>query len=232
MRFVPLKSEEAQAILTVHRARSLQVAERTALANQIRGLLGEFGIAIAQGIARLRIALGELGQGKLALPVMARETIGVLHDRLRALDDSIRMWDRKIEVLARQSEPARRLMALEGVGPITATAIVASVGNARCFSSGRQFAAWLGLVPRQHSSGGTTRLGSISKRGDTALRTLLIHGTRSALKRTASKTDRKSQWAEQLRTRSNNNITAVALANKHARIIWAMLAHGTEYRPA
>jgi transposase len=142
------------------------------------------------------------------------------------------MWDRKIEALAKQSEPAKRLMALDGVGPITATAIVASVGNAHCFDSGRQFAAWMGLVPRQHSSGGKAKLGSISKRGDTALRTLLIHGTRSALKRTAAKTDKKSQWAEQLRARSNNNITAVALANKHARIIWAMLAHGTPYRPA
>jgi transposase len=231
MRFVPVKSEEAQAILTVHRARTLQVAERTALANQIRGLLGEFGVVMAQGIARLRITLAELGQGKLALPVMARETIGVLHDRLRALDDAIRMWDRKIEALARHSEPATRLMALAGVGPITATAIVASVGNAKCFSSGRQFAAWMGLVPRQNSSGGKAKLGSISKRGDTTLRTLLIHGTRSALKQTASKTDSKSQWAERLRARSNNNITAVALANKHARIIWAMLAHGTEYRP-
>jgi transposase len=231
MRFVPVKSEEAQAILTVHRARTLQVAERTALANQIRGLLGEFGIVIAQGIARLRHALGELGQGKFALPLIARETMGVLHDRLRALDDAIRMWDKKIEALARQSEPARRLMALDGVGPITATAIVASVGNAKCFNSGRQFAAWMGLTPRQQSSGGKAKLGRISKRGDTALRTLLIHGTRSVLTRTAQKSDRKSAWAEQLRARSNANITAVALANKHARIIWAMLAHGTEYRP-
>ena len=148
------------------------------------------------------------------------------------LDERILAYDKKITALAKQSEPAQRLMAIEGIGPITATALVASVGNAQAFKSGRQFAAWLGLTPRQHSSGGKSRLGAISKRGDVVLRTLLIHGTRSTLRLTANKDDSKSRWAEALKARSCNNVAAVALAAKNARIIWAMLARGTEYRVA
>lgn len=230
MRFVPVKSEEAQAVLAVHRARTLTVSERTALINQARGLLGEFGIVTGAGTAQARKLLAEIGTGGRRLPVLARETIGELHDRLRALDERILVYDRKISALAKQSESARRLMAIEGVGPITATALVASVGNAQAFKNGRQFAAWLGLTPRQNSSGGKTKLGSISKRGDVMLRTLLIHGTRSALQRMANKTDQKSLWAEALKARSCSNVAAVALAAKNARIIWAMLARGTEYR--
>lgn len=232
MRFVPVKSEEAQAVLTVHRARALTVSERTALINQIRGLLGEFGIVTGAGTAQARKLLGEIGSGGRQLPLLARETIGELHDRLRALDERILAYDRKIAALARQSEAAQRLMAIEGIGPITATALVASVGNAVAFKNGRQFAAWLGLTPRQNSSGGKTRLGAMSKRGDVVLRTLLIHGSRSTLRLTAHKDDKKSRWAEALKSRSCNNVAAVALAAKHARIIWAMLARGTEYRVA
>lgn len=232
MRFVPVKSEEAQAVLAVHRARALTVSERTALINQVRGLLGEFGIVAGAGTAQARRLLAEIGAGGRQLPILARETIGELHDRLHALDERILASDRKITALARQSEAAQRLMAIEGVGPITATALVASVGNAQAFKNGRQFAAWLGLTPRQNSSGGKTKLGAISKRGDVVLRTLLIHGTRSALQRTTNKTDRKSCWVEALKARSCNNVAAVALAAKNARIIWAMLARGTEYRVA
>lgn len=232
MRFVPVKSEEAQAVLAVHRARALTVSERTALINQVRGLLGEFGIVTGAGTAQARKLLAEIGVGGRQLPLLARETIGELHDRLRALDERILAYDRKIAALARQSEAAQRLMAIEGVGPITATALVASVGNAQAFKNGRQFAAWLGLTPRQNSSGGKTRLGAISKRGDVVLRTLLIHGTRSTLRLTAGKEDRKSRWVEALKSRACNNVAAVALAAKHARIIWAMLARGTEYRVA
>lgn len=232
MRFVPVKSEEAQAVLTVHRVRALTVAERTALVNQVRGLLGEFGIVAGTGIAQARRLLAAIGAGERELPVLARETLGELHDRLRALDTRIRAYDRKIAALARQSEPARRLMAIEGIGPVTATALVASVGEAKAFGSGRQFAAWLGLTPRQNSSGGKTRLGAISKRGDVGLRTLLIHGTRSVLRLTPDKTDAKSRWAEALKERSCANVAAVALAAKNARIIWAMLSRGTAYRVA
>lgn len=233
MRFVPVKSEEAQAVLTVHRARALTVSDRTALVkNQICGLLGEFGIVAATGVSHVRKLLAEIGAGGKQLPILARETMGELHDRLRALDERILGCDRKIEALSRQSEPACRLMAIEGVGPITATALVASVDNARTFANGRQSAAWLGLTPRQSSSGGKARLGAISKRGDVVLRTLLIHGTRSVLRLTAQRRDRKSTWVEALKARSCANVAAVALAAKHARIIWAMLARGTVYRSA
>lgn len=232
MRFVPVKSEEAQAVLAVHRARALTVSERTALVNQVRGLLGEFGIVASAGIARARKLLAEIGAGARPLPVLARETLGELHDRLRTLDERILAYDRKIATLAQQSEAARRLMAIEGIGPVTASAIVASVGPATTFTSGRQFAAWLGLTPRQHSSGGKTVLGGISKRGDVVLRTLLIHGARSVLRLTAARNDRKSLWVEGLKARSCNNVAAVALAAKNARIIWAMLTRGTDYRVA
>ena len=230
MRFVPVKSEEAQAVLAVHRARALTVSERTALVNQVRGLLGEFGIVARAGIAHARKLLAQIGAGERSLPVLARETFGELHDRLRALDERVVAYDRKIAALAQQSEAAQRLMAIEGIGPVAASAIVASVGTATTFSSGRQFAAWLGLTPRQHSSGGKTVLGGISKRGDVVLRTLLIHGARSVLRLSAARHDRKSQWLEGLKARSCNNVVAVALAAKNARIIWAMLTRGTEYR--
>lgn len=233
MRFVSVKSVEQQAILAVHRARSLLVEERTALVNQTRGLLGEFGITVAQGIDRLRRALPEiLEDGENGLPGLARETFADLLEQLRALDVRVVRYDRRIETLAREMESARRLMAIAGIGPLTATALVATVGDAKVFGHGRQFAAWLGLTPRQYSSGGKSKLGRISKRGDVYLRTLLIHGARSVLRLTAKKTDPKSRWAEGLKQRSGNNIAATALAAKHARIIWAMLARETEYRLA
>lgn len=231
MRFVAVKSVEQQAILAVHRARSLLVEERTALVNQIRGLLGEFGIAVAQGIDRLRRAMPELLEdGENGLPGLARETFAELLGQLRATDVRVAHYDWRIEALAREMNAAKRLMAMAGIGPVTATALVATVGDAKVFSNGRQFAAWLGLTPRQHSSGGKSKLGRISKRGDVYLRTLLIHGARSALRLTMNKSDPKSQWAEALKQRRCNNIAAVALAARHARIIWAMLARGTEYR--
>jgi transposase len=229
MRYVPIKSEEAQAVLAVHRARALVVSERTALSNQVRGLLGEFGLVFAQGINTLRKVLVRIGSGEFALPSLARETIGELHDRLRALDIAITRYDRRIAELARQSESAKRLMQIAGVGPITATALVAAVGNGRAFTSARQFAAWLGLTPSQNSSGGRTKLGTITKRGDVHLRTLLIHGTRSVLSRVRD-SDPTGRWALKLKARRGANVAAVALAAKHARIIWAMLARGTEYR--
>jgi transposase len=232
MRFVPVKSEEAQAVLTLHRARDLLVSERVALSNQIRGLLGEFGIVVAAGMAKLRVAMLEIQAGNRLLPVLARETVVELYERMLGLQEKALEYERKISELARQSETAKRLMKIEGIGPITATALLASVGDAKLFRNGREFAAWLGLTPRQHSSGGKTRLGGITKRGDVRLRTLLIHGTRSAMRFMMEKTDRKSRWVSELQKRSCNNVAAVALAAKHARIIWAMLVHGTEYKVA
>lgn len=231
MRFVPIKSVEQQAVLSLHRVRQLRVAERTALANQVRGLLAEYGIVAARGIARIRRELpGILEDAENGLPELARELFAELARRLADLDRQIGEHDRRIDRLADQSEAAQRLMRLDGIGAITATAIVASVGNGQCFKNGRQFAAWLGLTPRQHSSGGKTRLGGISKRGDVYLRTLLIHGSRSTLLRTAHRADAKSRWAESLKARRHGNVAAVALAAKHARIIWALLARKQEYR--
>jgi transposase len=232
MRFVPVKTEEAQAILTLHRARELLVAERIALSNQIRGLLGEFGIVAAGGTARLRRVMLEIGTGRRELPVLAKQTISELFERMLEQEKKAQEYERRISQLAKQSEAARRLMQIEGIGPITASALVASVGDAKLFRSGREFAAWLGLTPRQHSSGGKTKLGGITKRGDVRLRTLLIHGTRTALQHATDKQDRKSRWVIGLKERSCNNVAAVALAAKHARIIWAMLARGTQYRMA
>lgn len=232
MRFVPVKTEEAQAVLTLHRARELLVAERIALSNQIRGLLGEFGIVAAAGMARLRRVMLEIGAGQRHLPLLARQTIGELFERMLEQEKKAQEYERQISHLAKQDEAARRLMQIEGVGPITASALVANVTDARLFRSGREFAAWLGLTPSQHSSGGKSRLGSITKRGDVRLRTLLIHGTRTALLHAAKKEDRKSRWVIELKNRSCNNVAAVALAAKHARIVWAMLAKGTEYRVA
>jgi transposase len=232
-RFVPIKSVEQQAVLTVHRARELLVGNRTALANQRRGLLAEYGMVVPQGIARLRRALPRvLADADNGLPLLAREIIAELQERLRDLDQRVLAYDRRITQLAKQSDAAQRLMQVEGVGAVTATAIVATVGNGTVFKNGRQFAAWLGLVPRQYSTGGKPRLGHISKRGDVYLRTLLIHGARSVLQFTGKRMDTKSRWAERLKQRRGNNIAAVALAAKHARILWALLARDQEYRLA
>jgi transposase len=230
MRFVPIKTEEAQAVLSLHRARELLVAERIALSNQIRGLLSEFGIVVPTGTARLRKAMVEVQAGERTLPLLARETITELYERMVWLERKAVEYERKISVLASQSEAAKRLMKIEGIGPITATALVASVGDGKLFRNGREFAAWLGLTPRQHSSGGKSRLGGITKRGDVRLRTLLIHGTRSAMRSMADKADRKSRWVMDLQRRSCSPVAAVALAARNARIIWAMLARGTEYQ--
>jgi transposase len=148
------------------------------------------------------------------------------------LDRRITDYDHRIEQLAKQNEAAQRLMQVEGVGPMTATAVVATVGAGQAFHHGRQFAAWLGLVPKQHSTGGKTRLGRITKQGNVYLRTLLIHGARAVLQSSAGRSDQKSRWVEAVRQRRGNNIAAVALAAKHARILWALLARGEEYQLA
>lgn len=233
MRFVPIKTVEQQAVLTVHRARELLVSERTAVANQIRGLLLEYGVTIASGIQRLRRELsGVLEGGDEGLPTLARSGVRELQERLLELDERIAGHDRQIAQVARQQEAAKRLMRVEGVGPITATAIVATVGDAKAFQHGRQFAAWLGLVPKQCSTGGKPVLGRITKRGNVYLRPLLLHGARAVLQFTAKRSDAKSQWVEELRRRRGDNIAAVALAAKPARILWALLAGGQEYRVA
>lgn len=233
MRFVAVKSEEQQSVLVWHRARALAVANRTAQVNQIRGLLGEFGLVVPQGIGRLRNQLPEiLTRADNRLPELARQLLDDLLERLRHFDEQIQCYDVQIRELARASEPCKRLMEIEGVGPITATALAATVGDATVFQNGRQFAAWLGLTPRQHSSGGKTRLGQITRRGDRYLRTLLVNGARALLRYVGRKNDIKSIWAARVMQRRHVNVAAVALAAKQARIIWAMLAKGTTYSPA
>lgn len=233
MHFVAVKTEEQQAVLMVHRARSLLVANRTALVNQIRGLLGEFGLVIPKGITRLRAQLPQLLEdAENGLPALGREVLAELLEQLRELDQRTRRYDLKIRELAQQSEPARRLMRVEAIGAQTATALVASMGDPGVFKSARNYAASLGLVPRQNSSGSTTRLGHITKQGDRYLRTLLVHGARAYLRVLDKKTDGKSAWVRRLKERRHINVAAVALAAKHARIAWAMLAKSTEYRSA
>jgi len=233
MRFVNIKTVEQQAILTVHRARSLLVEERTALVNQIRGLLGEHGIVVACGIDKLRRALPAiLEDAENELCDLVRTVIGEQWERLKLFDQRISGYDQQIQALANSNQAAKRLCEIEGIGAITATAIVASIGDGKTFNNGRQLAAWLGLVPRQRSSGNKNRLGRITKRGDVYLRTLLIHGSRSVLRVTAKRTDRKSRWVEELKARRGYNKAAVALAAKQARVIWAMLSRGEAYRVA
>ena len=229
MRFVPIKSAEQQAVLVVHRVRSELVQSRAGLINQVRSLLTEFGIVMPQGRFSFRHHIG-VALDDARLPILARQILHEVNARIRVLDEDILSYDRRIEAMVRDSVLMRRIVAVCGVGPITASAIVASVGDAKLFRNGRQFAAWLGLVPRQYSTGGKAILGRITKRGDVYLRTLLIHGARSALIALARRTDRLSRWAAALVQRRGFKRACVALAAKNARIIWALLAKGDEFR--
>jgi transposase len=229
MRFVPVKSAEQQAVLALHRTRQGFIAERTAVINRIRALLAEFGVVLPQSAEVVR---RQASSGAEALPVLARRMIGDLRAHLTLLDERIALYDREIETLARQSESTRRLMRIRGIGPLTAQAIVATVGNARDFKNGRQFAAWLGLTPRQHSSGGKSRLGHITKRGDAYLRGLLVQGARSVLHTAARHVDRLSRWSISLQGRRGYRRAQVAIAAKNARIAWALLSKNQELRPA
>ena len=209
------------------------VANRTAQVNQIGGLLGEFGLVVLKGVARLRRELpGILEDAENGLPDLAREVLAGLLHQFHGFDARVTVYDRQIRALAEASEPARRLMPVESIGPQTATALVASMGDPHVFDSGRSYAASLGITPRQHSSGGKDRLGQVTRRGDAYLRTLLVHGARAYLRVVDKKADAKSAWARRLKERRQVNVAAVALAAKNAHIAWAMLAHGTEYRPA
>jgi transposase len=231
MRFVPIKNTEQQALLGLHRARQGFVAARTAQANQIRGLLAEFGLVIPVGIRSIERKLPEfLEDAENGLSGASRALFARLLEHFRLLDRQVEELEREINAWHRADSASQRLQAIPGIGPITASALVASVGDAKVFHNGRQFAAWLGLVPHQNSSGGKTKLLGISKRGDTYLRTLLIHGARSVLYSLKRNPDRTDGWLARVADRRNPNIAAVALANKNARIVWALLAHGRDYQ--
>jgi transposase len=229
MRFVPIKNVEQQAVLAQHRVRQGFVKARTAQANQIRGLLAEFGLIIPQGIGHIAARVPELIEdASNELPGAFRVLVQRLLDHLKDLDRQVDELEGQIQAWHRSSQASCKLARIPGIGPLTASALVASVGDAKNFDSGRQMAAWLGLVPRQHSSGGKANLLGISKRGDTYLRTLLIHGARSVIYRASRKTDVCS-WIDAVVERRNKNVAAVALANKNARTVWALLAHDRRY---
>lgn len=233
MRFVPTRSIEQQDIQALHRARQRLVNHRTAVVSQIRGLLLDRGFAFAVSITRARRAIPEiLADLDNELTDLAREAIGELHDLFQDLDRRVASFDKKIERVFLQSEVCRRIAKIKGVGPKTATAIVAAVGDGTEFKNGRHLAAWLGLVPRQHSSGDKQVMMGISKRGSQHLRTLLVHGGRAVVRTAAGKSDPFNEWVNQLHQRRGYNRAAVAVANKNARIIWAVLRHGEPYRDA
>jgi len=232
MRFVAVKSVEQQTRLAWHRVREGFKEERTAVINRTRGLLAEFGIVIGKSSSAFNRALAGLVRDEAQ-----SEGLRSLLERMRLslvmLDEQMATCDHQIAQQARASEAAKRIQSIPGVGPLTADAIISTVGDAREFKNGRQFAAWQGLTPRQYSSGGKTRLGRITRRGDAYLRTLLIQGARStlqaAMKRMPDKRTRIQQWMIGLAARVGYHKTLVAIANKHARMIWSILAKGEEF---
>lgn len=231
MRFVPIKSIEQQDIQMLHRVRSGLVKERTALANRIRGLLAEYGIIIPLGISQLRQQLPDiLEDAENGLTMAARKVFADLQEQIAELDKQVAAYGENIQAVHRSSEVSQRLAEIPGIGPIIATALLAALGDGKAFKSARQVAAWLGLVPRQDSSGGKSKLLGISKRGDIYLRTLLIHGGRAVVKAAAKKEDAQSRWINELVHRRNANIAAVAVANKNARTVWALLTKSEHYQ--
>lgn len=230
MKFVAVKKIEQQDILLFHRARALIMKQRTALANQIRGLLAEFGIIIPKGISHINKLSEILDNHSEDLTTKSNRVFEQLNEQFKYCKVQLSYFDDEIKKLAQQDAKCRAIMEIEGVGPLTASAAVATIGDAKMFKNGREVSAWLGLTPRQHSSGNTIRLSGITKRGDRYIRTLLIHGARAVIKYCERKTDKRSLWAADKKLRCGNNKAAVAVANKNARIIWAILATGECYR--
>jgi transposase len=234
MRFVSVKSVDQQAVLAWHCMRRGWSDDRTALINRIRGLLAEFGLWLAPSPEALKRGLPRLLENE-ALPSRMRTLLVVAQEELRRLEERLDCCEIEIRAHAQQSEDAKRIEAIIGVGPMTASAVVATITNAGDFKNGRQMAAWLGLVPKQFSSGGKTSLGNISKRGDSYLRGLLAGGARSALiaalRKPPEKRTRLQHWMIEARLRLGYYKTLVAIANKHARMIWALLAKGEAYNP-
>ena len=233
MRFVPIKSVEQQDIQNLHRQRERIKKARTALVNQVRGLLAEYGIVINKGVAAVRKGLpGILEDAENGLTMRGRELFADLLEELRVLDERFKQSEKQIEISNRGNEVCQRLDEILGVGPITASAVYAAAGNGKNFVNGRHFSAWIGLVPGQHSTGGKSTLLGISKRGNAYLRTLFIHGARAVLRHSANKTDRFSLWAQALLERRGHNKACVAVANKMARMAWVIMAKGESYRAA
>ncbi len=230
MRFVPIKSAEQQSVLMLHRVREILIRQRTMLINALRGHLAEFGIVTRQGIAgvSMLVALVEDEDHDL-IPPLARSVLFPLIQQLREVHEKVGDMDRQIHAWHRSNELSRRLETIPGIGPITASAIVATVSDASLFRSGRQLAAWLGLVPRQNSSGGKERLGRISKQGDPYIRRLLVVGAHAVLRFSRKGKAAPTQWATELLAKKPYTVVAVALANKMARIVWALMMTGKRF---
>lgn len=230
MRFVPVKGAEQQAVILLHRTRDLLIRQRSSLISAIRAHFAEFGITVGQGMRNVDRLLALLQtEGAERLPPIAAEMLGVLAAQLRAAAERVAEVEAKLLAWHRADETSRRLQGVPGIGPVTASALVATVGDPRQFRSGRQFAAWLGLVPQQRSSGGKERLGGISKRGDGYIRRLLVHGARAVVGWRKRSTDDATSWIGRLLERRPTNVATVAYANKLARIAWAVMMRGSRY---
>lgn len=232
MRFVAIKTEEQQGVLFLHRARDLIVRQRTQLSNMLRGLLAEFGIVIAQGVgSAVKFAKGVLDGDVPNIPEVAVDVLANLSNQLVALHLRVRWYEMRMQLHAKVDPRIKLLRTIPGVGPVTASAIVATIGDARQFRNGRELAAWLGLTPLNRSSGGKERLGRISKMGDRYVRRLLVTGMTARLRQMKVNPDRVDPWAIGLLERKPTRLATVAMANKTARIIWAVLTRNQYYRP-
>jgi transposase len=232
MRFVPIKTAEQQDIQALHRVRDTLMRHRKAKANQIRGLVTEYGLVAPKTIVVLRRAVPEwLEDGDNGLSVIFRELLYGLWEDFQHLEQRVKALDKQLTVISDTHPDARRLKQLRGIGPLIATALVAQIGDGRHFKRGRQAAASLGLTPRHYGTGGKNLIYGITKRGDPYLRSLLIHGARAVVSQAKQRDDRLSRWVTDLAKRKHVNVAAVALANKTVRIAWAMLRHGTDYDP-
>lgn len=232
MRFVPIKGIEQQDVLLLHRVRELAMKQRTAHGNQIRGLLAEYGIVVAKGLSQLEKLPEILDQHQNKLSLASIEVFTQLHDQLKIYSKQVADYDKKIKNHSATDPRCIAVQDIEGVGPITASAIVATISDPGVFKNGREMSAWLGLVPKQHSSGNKVVLGGITKRGDRYVRKLLVHGARAIVRTCEAKTDKRNQWVADKKQRCGYNKASVAVANKNARIIWAILATGECYRGA
>ncbi len=230
MRFVPVKSEESQASAAVFRARDLLVRQRTQLINALRGLLAEYGWVAPKGLFHMAGMMQRIGDPECGLPESARSIFTMMADSVKALDDRITALDRIIAKRAREDAVARRLTTIPGIGPITATAITALAPPPESFRKGRDFAAWLGLTPLQRSTGGKQKLGAISKMGERTLRRLLIIGSSAVVLQASKRGAPSGSWLEQMLARKPRMLVTVALANKTARIAWAVMARDEVYR--
>src|SRR4029453_13126623 len=230
MRFGPIKNVAQQDLQALHRVRERLMGARTALVNEIRGLLAEYGIVLPTGVNAFRNALtAKLEAEHAKLTPLSQELFGKLCAEFKKVEAEVAYDDEKLQTLATTHPESQRLLTIPGIGPITATALIAAVGDVGGFTNGRQFAAWLGLGPTQHSTGGQPRLLGVSKRGDSSLRKLLIHGARATLRWARTQTESRSQWLRELLERRGWHRTAVAVANKNARIVWALLSRGGVY---